>query len=444
METPETNYAETADGVYLAYQVAGDGPVDLAWQPDWPGNIDMQWEFSSTRSLLAALASFSRLIMHDHRGVGLSSRNVSIPNLETRVADVLCVLDAAGSSRPVLVGAMASGATNSLLAATRPDRVAALVWLEPIARTSWATDNPWGRTADELREQLANLSLWGTSAYARAFADEQASIGNTIPDSDAALYAKASRNACTPDVAIDLQTMWAETDVRSVLPTISVPALCIAQTDLGGVDRAKRAATLIPGADLREVAGPPWTSVTSVAIAEEIRRFVGVERPPNELGAVLSTVLFTDIVGSTETQARLGDRAWRTFVDQHYRIVRQALERWHGIERDTAGDGFFATFDGPAGGIRCALEIGRLTRDLGIEVRAGLHTGECEVVDEKVSGIAVTIGARVAGLAGASEVLVSQTVKDLVAGSHLSFEYEGEHTLKGVPDRWRVYRVTPA
>jgi class 3 adenylate cyclase len=422
MDAPEMHYAMTADGVYLAYQIAGDGPVDLVWQPDWPGNIDMEWEFSSTRSLLTTLASFARLVLHDHRGVGLSSRNVSIPNLETRVADLLCVLDAVGSNRPVVVGGMASGATNALLAATRPERVAALVWLEPIARTSWAPDNPWGRTADELSEQLSNLRLWGTTAYAQAFAHEQATIGNTIPASDADLYAKASRNACTPDVAIDLQTMWAETDVRSVLPAIPVPALCIAQTDLGAADRARAAAALIPDAGLEEVPGPPWTSVTSVAIAEEIRRFVGAERPPIELDAILATVLFTDIVGSTSSQTRLGDHGWKSLLEQHYAIVRQALERWGGVENDTAGDGVYATFDGPARAIRCALEISRRTREMGVEVRAGIHTGECEVIDGKIGGITVSIGARVAALAGPSEVLVSQTVRDLVAGSRLTFE----------------------
>jgi class 3 adenylate cyclase len=443
MDVPEMHYAKTADGVYLAYQIAGDGPVDLVWQPDWPGNIDMEWEFSSTRSLLTTLASFSRLILHDHRGIGLSSRNVSIPNLETRVADLLCVLDTVGSNRPVVVGGMASGAANALLAATRPERVAALVWLEPIARTSWAPDNPWGRTADELSEQLSNLRLWGTTSYARAFANEQATIGNTIPDSDADLYAKASRNACTPDVAIDLQTMWAETDVRSVLSAIPVPALCIAQTDLGAADRARGAAALIPGAELKEVAGPPWTSVTSVAIAEEIRRFVGAERPRIELDAILSTVLFTDIVGSTSSQARLGDHGWKTLLEQHFAIVRQALERWRGVENDTVGDGVYATFDGPARAIHCALEIERRTREMGVEVRAGIHTGECEIIDGKIGGITVSIGARVAALAGPSEVLVSQTVKDLVAGSGLAFEDAGEHELKGIPGSWRVHRVTP-
>jgi class 3 adenylate cyclase len=440
---PEMGYAQTADGVYIAHQVVGIGPVDVVWQPDWPGNIDMAWEFPGVRTMLTALASFSRLILHDHRGVGLSTRNVPIPDLETRVSDILSVLDAVRSRRAVLVGAMASGATNALLAATRPERVAAFIWLDPIARSAWAPDNPWGRTTDELETQLSDLRMWGTAAYGRAFADEQATIGNTIPDADAAVFAKASRNACTPDVAIELQKMWAETDVRGVLPTIQTPTLCITQTELGDSDRAGQVAALIPSAKLTEVAGPAWTPVTTAAIAEEIRGFIGVERPPNEPDAVLSTVLFTDIVGSTDIQASLGDRGWKTLTEQHLAIVRQALDRWWGVEIDTAGDGFYASFEGPARAIRCAMELSQEIRGLGIEVRAGLHTGECEVIDGKIGGITVSIGARIAAHAGPSEVFVSQTVKDLVAGSRLSFADAGEYELKGVPDRWRLYRVVP-
>jgi class 3 adenylate cyclase len=442
MDAPEMGYAVAADGAYIGYQFVGEGPLDLVWQPDWPGNIDMEWEFPAHRALLIALASFARLILHDHRGIGLSSRNVPVPNLETRVADILLVLDAVGSERPVLVGVGASGACNALLAATQPERIAGLAWLDPSPRTAWATDYPWGRTPDQLDAEIEDLRSWGTSAYGRAFSEEQASLGNPVPEADAAVFAKATRNACTPDVAIELSKMWAETDARAVLPTIQTPTLFVCQPEVGEQDLARDTAALVPNAELIEVTGTAWAPSTMEAVAEEIRRFVRVERPRTELDTVLATVLFTDIVGSTETQSRLGDRAWKPLIESHHAVVRAALERWRGVEQDTAGDGFYATFDGPARAIRCADEIVRsVRRDLAIEVRAGLHTGECEVIDEKIAGIAASIGARVAALAGPSEILVSQTVKDLVAGSRLAFEDAGSHELKGVAGRWPLYRV---
>ena len=437
--SPESGYAQTTDGIYLAYQVVGDGPIDVVFQPDWPGNIDMEWEFPSSRMFMEGIAEFARLIAHDHRGVGLSSRNVPIPNLETRVADVLTVLDAVGSSRPILSGVLASGAVNALLAATRPDRVASLVWLDPIGRTAWAPDNPRGRSPAQLARENENLVLWGTSAYGRAFKEEEAEIGNAIPEADAAIFAKATRNACTPDVAKELQRMWEETDVRAVLPTIGVPTLCLSQRGIGDAVGAKETAALIPGAQFREIPGEPWTAPTIAALVDEIRRFAGVDRPPVELDTVLATALFTDIVDSTEAQARLGDHAWKTLIERHHAVVRASLERWRGVENDTAGDGFYATFDGPARAIRCAMEVVNRVRDLGIEVRSGVHTGECEVIDGKLGGITVSTGARVAAHATASEILVTQTVKDLVAGSRLSFADAGERQLKGLPGTWRLF-----
>lgn len=442
MAAKETGYARTEDGVYLAYQLIGDGPIDVLYQPDWPGNIDMEWEFPSNRAFIEGVGDFARVIMHEHRGVGLSSRNVPIPNLETRVADALAVLDAIGSQRAVLGGILASGAVNALLSVTRPERASALVWVDPNPRTAWAPDNPWGRTAEQLDAELADLRFWGTSAYGRAFAAEQASYGNPIPEVEAALFAKASRNACTPDVAIELARMWSETDVRGILPTIGVPTLCMAQGATGEVDRARQVAAQIPGAEFREIPGDAWSVPSILSIVDEIRRFVGVERPIVELDTVLSTVLFTDIVASSAIQTRLGDAGWKSLIERHHALVRQALARWRGVENDTAGDGFYATFDGPARAIRCALEIADGVRSLGVEVRAGLHTGECTVIDGKVAGIGVAIGSRVAALAGPSVVLVSQTVKDLVAGSRLTFTDAGEHELKGIAGRWHVFAAT--
>jgi class 3 adenylate cyclase/pimeloyl-ACP methyl ester carboxylesterase len=446
MATPQTGYARTSDGVYLAYQTLGDGPTDIVYQPDWPGNIDMEWEFPSGRTFLEGLANFGRVILHDHRGVGLSSRNVPIPNLETRVADLRVVLAEVGATRPVLTGAVASGSVNALLAASQPDEVSSLVWIDPLPRTAWAADYPWGRTPDDLEAERRDLEVWGTAAYSRAFADDQASIGNIIPEVEAELFAKAGRNACTPDVAIEMQEMWEQTDVRAVLPTIGVPTLIVAiGGDSGqreGMERFEAAAALIPGAEYRVIEGNTWSVPTGAAVVEEIRRFVGVERAVGELDTVLATVLFTDIVRSTESQARMGDNAWKAIIQRHHALVRDALDQWQGVEHDTAGDGFFATFDGPARAIRAAHHIVESVRQLGIEVRAGVHTGECTIVDGKVGGIAVSIGARIAALSEPSQVLVSQTVRDLVAGSRLTFADAGEHTLPGVDGTWRLLAAT--
>jgi class 3 adenylate cyclase/pimeloyl-ACP methyl ester carboxylesterase len=436
---PDTAYALTTDGVYLAYQIIGDGPIDVLYQPDWPGNIDMEWEFPSSRTYIEGMASVGRVIMHDHRGVGLSSRNVQVPNLETRVADALAVLDAAGSTRAVLTGVLASGAVNALLAVTRPERAASLVWIYPTPRTAWAPDNPWGRRPDDLAGELEDLRLWGTLAYGRAFAEDQSSNGNVFPDVETALMAKASRNACTPDVAAELAKIWYETDVRAILPAITTPTLLIAQTVVGANDEARHVASLIPNSEVRFVDGDAWAVTTIESILEEIHRFLGVHRPPTELDTILSTVLFTDVVESSTVQARLGDHAWKSLIERHHATIRQVLERWQGLENDTAGDGFYATFEGPARAIRAGLEIVARVRELGIEVRAGVHTGECEIIDGKIGGIGVSIGARVAAHASASQVLVTQTVKDLVAGSRLRFTDAGERQLKGIPGVWRLH-----
>ncbi len=444
MEIPDTHYAKTPDGVYIAYQVFGDGPIDVVFLSDWPGNIDIEQEDPLAATWFRELASFSRVILHDRRGIGLSSRNVALPNLETRVADLLEVMDAVGSERPVLVGFFESGAPAALLAATQWERVHSLAWIEPNPRFAWAPDYPWGRKPAEMEAELLAIELWGTRAYGRAFLQDEADRGNVMPDAMATYLAKASRNACTPDVAAELSRIWYESDVRSVLPTVQVPTLIQTWPARDNVDfaRSQYVASLIPEAELREMPGRgAWTEEDMVASAEEIRRFAGVDRAPVELDTILSTVLFTDIVRSTEKQASLGDRGWKGLLERHHAVVREALGRWRGVENDTAGDGFYATFDGPARAIRCAQEVTERVRDLGIEIRAGVHTGECELIDDKVGGITVSIGARVAALADASDVLISQTVKDLVAGSGLRYEDAGEHELKGVPDRWHLYRV---
>jgi class 3 adenylate cyclase len=441
VEIPETRYAITPDGVYLAYQVVGEGPVDLIWQSEYvEGNVDMAWEDSWVSAWLRSLAGFSRLILHDRRSIGLSSRNVPPPNLETRVADLQVILDEVGSKRPVLAGWYETGAPNVLFAASHPEHVHSIVWLEPTARCTWAPDYPWGNRPEEVEEGERVLELWGTAEYGRAFQAQQASRGNVFSDTEAMFLAKAARHACTPDVAKQLSDMWLETDVGGVLPAVQAPALLLVHNELDPGE-SEFVAARMPRAELRRMPGGAWEIDEVPMWTEEIRRFVGVQTPATNLDRVLATVLFTDIVGSTERAAKVGDAAWKELLERHHATVRHEIDRWHGAEVDTAGDGFFATFDGPARAVRCAQAVAETVRSLGLEIRAGVHTGEVESIDSKVGGIAVVIGARVAGKAAPSEVLVSQTVKDLVAGSGLTFEDAGEHELKGVPDRWHLYRV---
>ncbi len=432
---PDTRYAKTVDGAYIAYQTIGDGPVDIVWQFEWIGNVDTIWEHRPSAEWFRGLASFSRLILHDRRGTGSSSRNVDPPNLETRVADLELVLDAVGSERPVLGGALEGGAPNILFAATVPERVHSVFWWYPAPRTAWAADYPFGANDAFLkRAQQDTIENWGTAAY---------DIGDLYAfgsKSDAAPWGWLSRQTATPDVAVEMDRIYNQTDVRGAMPAITAPVLLLAR------ERDREAliylATLLrqpltqlfPGEQALKIDEQP-------AVLDAIRRFVGIDLAPPELDTILSTVLFTDIVGSTEKQAALSDRGWKDLLERHHALVRAMLERWRGMENDTAGDGFYATFDGPARAIRCALEVAERVGDLGIEIRAGIHTGECELIDGKAGGISVTTGARISTLAGPSQVLISQTVKDLVAGSGLTFEDAGEHELKGVPDRWRLYRV---
>jgi class 3 adenylate cyclase/pimeloyl-ACP methyl ester carboxylesterase len=442
VDIPDTHYAVTADDVYIAYQVFGDGPIDVVWQSDWPGNIDMESEDPLFALWIHEVASFARLILHDRRGIGLSSRNVALPNLETRVSDLLTVMDVVGSERPILTGVFESGAPNVLLAASKPERVHSIVWMEPTPRYAWAPDYPTGRTPGNMEVEQRDIELWGTVAYARAFLKDESSRGNLIPEDYAAFIAKASRNACTPDVARAFAKIWYESDVRALLPAVQVPTTIVTKGSAGrDFDRARDVASLIPGAEFRALAGNSWTPETIMSWTEEIRRIAGVAPQAADLDRVLAAVLFTDIVGSTEHLSAVGDAEWRSILARHDERARAEIERHRGRYVDSTGDGLLATFDGPARAVRCAQAIAASVRDLGIQIRAGVHTGEVELDGDAVRGIAVHIGARVAALGGPSEVLVSQTVKDLVAGSGLVFEDRGEHELKGVPDRWRLYRV---
>jgi class 3 adenylate cyclase/pimeloyl-ACP methyl ester carboxylesterase len=437
-------YARPEDGVYIGYRVDGDGPIDVVWQPEWPGNIDMFWASPVFGPWLRALASFARVITHDHRGVGLSSRDVTVPTLETRVGDLMSVLKATATRRPVLVGLLASGAVHALFAAMHPNLPRALVWVEPMARYAWAPDYPWGVSQEEQDIDADDIDHWGTDAYAKAFVEEQDALNNPLPPEAQAFIPQMSRNACTPDTARRLNEMWYETDVRGVLDAVNVPTLILASGDRpANVEEAEHVASLMPSAEVRLMPGSSWTSAGRSACIDAIREFVGLEHPHPSFETVLATVLFTDIVGSTEREAAVGDREWRTIRQEHDRLIRTELSRFNGREIKTMGDGFLATFDGPARAAYCAQAIVEGVRSLGLHVRAGLHTGEIELDGDDVRGLAVAIGSRVGALAGPSEVLTTRTVKDLVAGSGLAFEDAGEHELKGVPDRWTLFRVMP-
>jgi class 3 adenylate cyclase/pimeloyl-ACP methyl ester carboxylesterase len=440
VEIRDTRYARAADGAYIAYQTAGDGPVDIAWQLDWFGNVDVIWEDPNHSTEFAAASRFSRIILHDRRGTGLSSRNVPPPSLEMRVSDLLCVLDAVGSSRPVLYGGRESGSPNALLAATDPGRVRSMV-VRAHGEIRVGPGLSVGARPEYVDLDQRALESWGTAEYGQAFLDVEAASGHLVDEREAlGLGGLLSRHTATPDVAKELSRIWYETDVREVLQLVHIPTLLIAFEGIPeDVAEAQHVAGLIPGAELAVLPGNELTEDFD-AFADLIRTFIGVDRPV-DLDSVLSTVLITDIVGSTERQAALGNHGWKGLVERHHAIVRETLRRYRGVENDTAGDGFFATFDGPARAIRCAQEVSGRVRDLGIEIRVGIHTGECEFINDKIGGIAVTIGARISAMAGPSEILISQTVKDLVAGSGLAFEDGGEHQLKGIPDRWHLYRV---
>jgi len=440
VDRPETRYTKSGD-VNIAYQVVGEGPFDLIWVPGWISNVEESWEVPEYAHFLRRLASFSRLILFDKRGTGLSDRvsNESLPTLEQRMDDVRAVLEAAGSDRAAVFGASEGGNMSVLFTATYPERVRALVLAGIYAKRLWSPDYPWAPTPEQREHEHEVIE--------RGWAGEM-DVSELAPRAarDPELMRRIAtffRRSASPGAAVALNRMNTQIDTRAVLPTISVPTLVLHRTDDRNVkvEEARWIAKQVPGARYVELPGDDhlvWTGDTDTLLDEVEEFLTGVRRGP-EPDRLLATVLFTDIVGSTERVAKLGDGPWRELLEEHHRLVRAELERFRGREIDTAGDGFLATFDGPARAIRCARAIRDSVRSLGIEIRAGLHTGECELVAGKVAGIAVHTAARVNGLAQPSEVLVSSTVKDLVAGSGIEFVDRGEHDLKGVPGSWRLY-----
>jgi len=446
---PETHYGKTADGVHIAYQVVSEGSIDIVFVMGWTSNVEAFWEEPALARFLGRLASFGRLIVFDKRGVGLSDRvpESDLPTLETRMDDVRAVMEAAGSERAVVVGISEGGPLSLLFAATYPERTTALILFGTMARFAWAPDFPWGATEEKLRHEVEGIDRsWGTEAYASNALRSWAAPGSAEDPQLVSWLASYTRRAASPGAAIALERMNYGMDVRHVLGAIHVPTLVLARKgDLDfPIDATRQMAGQIQGAKLVEFPGDDhffWIGDQDLLLDEMERFLARVRDEETELDRVLATVLFTDIVGSTERAAALGDRRWHEVLESHHARIRSLLGRFRGKEVDTAGDGFLATFDGPIRAVRCAVAATQAVTDIGLEIRAGLHTGEVERVDEDVRGIAVHIGARVAALAGASEVLVSSTVKDLVAGSALRFEDFGEHVLKGVPNTWRLYRV---
>ena len=429
----DIRYARSG-GLAIAYQVVGEGETDLLYVPGWVSNLVYGWEISHLCALYERLAQSFRLILFDKRGTGLSDLGGHFPALETRMDDVRAVLDAVGSSRAVLLAAQDGCSMAALYAATYPERTQALILFHPVAH------NPHAQS-EEVRAELAELrESWGTQEYCDKLLTEGAPSLAQDPE-QRTVMANLLRVGATPAVAYALNRAFYETDLRDVLPAVRVPTLVLYRPgyfEPHALDVAGR----IDGATALRISGDEMFYMqTSPEVPDEIERFVGGEAPPKVPDSVLATVLFTDIVGSTQRAAELGDRAWRDLLERHHRLVRRELARFRGEEKDTAGDGFFATFDGPARAIRCAEAVVDGVRELGLEVRAGVHTGECELHEGKVAGLAVVIGARVAAAAEAGEVLVSQTVKDLVAGAGVEFEERGEHELKGVPGSWRLYSV---
>jgi pimeloyl-ACP methyl ester carboxylesterase len=439
----ETRYAKNGD-VHIAYQVLGEGPLDLVLVHGWVQSFDARTEIEPIERFYRRLASFSRLILFDKRGTGLSDRVPldDLPTLETRMDDMRAVMDEVGVERAAVLGHSEGGAMCALFAATYPDRAQALVMSGASARTRWAPDYPLGATDDALEElQRLILDNWGYEGV-RSLLETMAP---SIVDDEELVHAhtRAALRAASPAAAAALTQMSAMIDVRHVLPAIRVPTLVLYRADEMLAEASRYVGERIPGAKIVELPGNehmPWLGDQDAAL-DEIEEFLTGFRPHPVLDRVLATVLFTDIVGSTELAADLGDRRWRELLEQHNDLVRRELARFRGHELSTAGDGFLATFDGPGRAVACAVSIRDAATGLGLQIRFGLHTGELELAGSDVRGIAVHTGARVAGLAGPNEVLASSTVRDLVAGSGLEFEDRGSHQLKGVPGEWRLYAV---
>jgi class 3 adenylate cyclase len=442
VSAPPVRYAANGD-IHLAYRVHGDAPVDLVLVPGAFTNLDVLWEIPEYRSHIEALASFARVITFDKRGMGLSDR-ARAGTLEERMDDVRAILDDIGSESAVLFGGSEGGPMSLLFAATYPERTQALILCGAEIKEEKTEDWPWGEsTRDEFEEAMQIdrlLERWGKGLGLQFFIPSHKDDERLRE-----LWGRLQVQSASPHEALAFMRMAFEIDVRHVVSTITAPTLVLHRVGdlICSVENGRWLAQNLPNATYIELPGENHIAFfESDDILEEVREFLTGVREPETPDRVLATVLFTDIVGSTERARELGDRRWRDLLDRHHAVVRDELVRFRGREVDTAGDGFFATFDGPARAIRCARSIVDDVRGIGLDIRAGLHTGEVELAGDDVRGIAVHTGARVAAQAGAGEVLVSQTVKDLVAGSGIAFEERGSRELKGIPGEWHLYAVS--
>jgi class 3 adenylate cyclase len=433
---PMTQYAKSGD-VHIAYQAFGNGPINLVMVPGFVSNVENYWDQPDLARFLNRLGSYARVVTFDKRGTGMSDRVAELPGLEQRMDDLRAVMDAAGMEQAALVGISEGAPLSVLFAATYPDRCRALVLYGSFSRFSF-----WFPTEEALANFFSYVEQsWGTGGSIQKFAPSRVN--------DASFqrwWGRNERLGASPAAVTALMRMNSQIDIGDILPAVRVPTLVIHRTGdkVVNVEGGRDMAAHIPGARFVELPGIDhifYVGESADEISDAIEEFLTGSRTPVPVDRVLATVLFTDIVGSTEKAAALGDQRWRDLLDNHHATIRRNLERFRGREVKTTGDGFLATFDGPARGVRCAYAIAQEIKPLGIEVRAGLHTGECEMIGDDVGGIAVHTGARVAALAGAGEVLVSSTVKDLVAGSGLRFSDRGTHLLKGIPGDWRIFTV---
>jgi class 3 adenylate cyclase len=437
----KTRYAKSGD-LHIAYRTLGSGPIDLVIVQQWFSNVEMEREVPPIARMDDRLASFGRVILFDKRGVGLSDPvpATAFPPIEEWMDDLRAVMDAVGSERAAIIASMAGGFMASVFAATHPDRTTTLVLVDAFARLGTTRDYPWGVDAEGLAQQLDAIERgWGDGTMLDLFAPD-------VADDVAvrASWSRYERHSVSPGTALAMVPMMADIDIRPVLPAIRVPTLAIAR-DGGAInpEHSRYLADHIAGSKYVEVPGRDnliWAG-DQEAIIGEIQQFITGVRPAPEPERVLATIMFTDIVGSTDLAATIGDARWRDLLAEHNRIVRAELDRFRGREVKTTGDGFLAVFDGPARAIRCAEAVSAALRSLDIRVRAGIHTGEVEVETRDLGGIAVHIGARVSAQANADEILVSSTVKDLVVGSGIAFDDRGMHALKGVPGKWRLFAV---
>lgn len=443
MEQPETKYARSGDA-YIAYQVHGEGPIDLIWAPGGFQNVELWWESRHRERATRRLAEVARVIRFDKRGTGLSDRAGGLPPFDVQMDDIAAVLDAVGLERAFIWGTHDTAPLTILFAATFPERVLGLLLWGPKPTFTRKPDMPWLPTAAEYDLQIAEVVR--RVANPRRWHEHLLGMAPSLTEEEREEFGRVLRLSTSPGDAAAFWRVLGQTDVRHVLPSVRVPTLVLAREGYEpDIASARYVAERIPTARLVWLPGRDAIAVVGELepFVEELQRFAVeiLSAPPEEPDRVLATVLFTDIVGSTARAAELGDAGWRELLGEHHARVRRELARFRGREVDTAGDGFFATFDGPARAIRCACAVRESVAELGLEIRAGLHAGECELLDGKATGIAVSLGARVAARAAAGEVLVSSTVKDLVAGSGIRFSDRGSAELKGIPGEWHLYSV---